>query len=231
MATIILNYKRPQNIAPIAGIILSAFPRSPVFVLDQADHDSCAVWNSVPDEVWYRRAANEGPVARLRLALELAFDFYLAVDDDLFVTVEQVRRLATELQGAPGRVHGLWGQRLLANGRRLRLQHAIASREAEVTVLNQAYAFSIEHAAKALGLGQQAMVTPEDMKICDDILLSSASAQPPMCHDVGKLTVCPSYNREGIAVGTQPHFEERRLRVMIKLLELGRLHAFPLDAQ
>jgi hypothetical protein len=64
------------------------------------------------------------------------------------------------------------------------------------------------------------------MRNCDDILLSSAGERAPMCHDLGPLAVCQTYNEVGVAIGTERSVRETRARLMVSLLELGKLHNF-----
>lgn len=231
LAVIVMNYRRPRNIGTICRTILEGLPGARLFVLDQAEDDSCAVRDMLPRQVTYRRAENAGCVARLRLAAGLPFERYLAVDDDLFLTRTQLRQLAARHRAAPDTVHGIWGQKVLVRDKRLRVENSILSQDAEVTVLNQAYAFSKAQAVAALKLIEVAGFDPQEIRNCDDILLSSAAAGAPRCHDLGPLTICNSADEPGIGVGTERNFHETRARLLVRLLELGRLHAFPFDGE
>ena len=229
LAVIIMNYRRPQNIGKICRTVAAALPEAIVFLLDQADDDSCTVRHMLPPGVWYRRATNAGCIARLRIAAALPFQRYLAVDDDLFLTQTQLRQLATRQQFAPDRVHGIWGQKVMVDGKRLRVHNSINKQDAEVSILNQAYAFSRTQAADALELIEATAFDAEEIKLCDDILLSSAGKRAPVCHDLGSLAVCQTSNEAGVALGTERRFHETRARLMVSLLKRGKLHSFPSD--
>ena len=227
LAVIVMNYRRPQNIAGICRTVMDALPQATVFVLDQADDEKKTVRDELPPKVWYCRRKNVGPIARLMVAAALPFQRYLAIDDDLFLTETQLRQLARHYETAPGRIHGIWGQKVEINGKRLRVRNSILEQDAEVSILNQAYAFSRAHAAGALALIAATDFDAEEIRNCDDILLSSASERAPMCHDLGTLAVCPTSNQVGIGLGTERSFHETRARLLVNLLKLGKLHGFP----
>ena len=229
LAIIVMNYRRPRNIGRICKTTLEALPNSSLFVLDQAEDEKCTVSGVVPRQATYRRTENAGCIARLRLAAELPFSRFLAVDDDLFLTRAQVRQLAARQQAAPDRVHGIWGQKVRVAGKRLSVENSVVYKDTDVSVLNQAYAFSREQAVAALELAAASGFGPDEIRICDDILLSSAAAHPPRCHDLGQLTICKSADEPGVGLGTERAFHETRARLLVRLLELGRLHAFPFD--
>ena len=227
LAVIIMNYRRPQNIGQICGAVAEALPGAIVFLIDQADDETSSVRHMVPPGVWYRRVANVGPIARLVVAASLPFQRYLAIDDDLFLTHTQLRQLATHHERAPDRVHGIWGQKVIVDGKRLRVRNAILEQNTEVSILNQAYAFSRTDAAGALDLIEATDFDAEQIRNCDDILLSCASERVPLCHNVGSLAVCTTSNEVGIGLGTERSFHEIRAKLMVNLLKLGRLHGFP----
>lgn len=229
LAIVVMNYRRPRNIGTICRTILESLPNASLFVLDQAEDERCTVRDIVPRQVTYKRAENAGCIARLQLAAASQFQRFLAVDDDLFLTRNQLRQLVVRQQAVPDRVHGIWGQKVLVAGKRLRVENSVLSKDADVSVLNQAYAFSREQAVAALDLMASTGFDPEEIRNCDDILLSSAAACAPRCHDLGRLTICKSADEPEVGLGTERAFHETRARLLVRLLELGRLHAFPLD--
>ena len=62
-------------------------------------------------------------------------------------------------------MHGIWGQKVLVRDKRLRVENSILSQDAEVTVLNQAYAFSKAQAVAALKLIEVAGFDPQEIRI------------------------------------------------------------------
>jgi hypothetical protein len=114
MAVIVLNYKRPQNIGRIADAAREALPDAPIFIIDQGEPDALRARGDIPwSEVWLQRAeVNRGAGARVPLASRLPFDFYIAIDDDVFLTPGQIGRLAELMRAEPDRAHGIWARGL-----------------------------------------------------------------------------------------------------------------------
>ena len=153
-------------------------------------------------EVWLQRAeVNRGAGARVPLASRLPFDFYIAIDDDVFLTPGQIGRLAELVRAEPDRAHGIWGQRLELDQGEIRYRNSLNRVDAVVSILNEVYAFSRGHAAAALQLSARlGFASWQDVKLGDDIVLSCASPKPPLCHDLGPLEHCPTSVQPGIAL-------------------------------
>src|SRR5579864_958746 len=144
LAVILMNYKRPQNVGRIVAAARAGVPDAPILLLDQAPGGDLLRRDDIAwSEVWYRRAAvNKGAGARVPLAAALPFDDWIAIDDDIFLTAQQIAELAAFLRAEPDRVHGVVGQRVeFANGQ-LALRDPFERVDAPLSVLNQVYAFS-----------------------------------------------------------------------------------------
>ncbi|HKT54301.1 MAG TPA: hypothetical protein VJP88_07600 [Caulobacteraceae bacterium] len=220
LAVIILNYKRPQNIGAIAAAAREALPDAPIFILDQGEREDFRERSDVPwREVWVQRArVNQGAGARVPLACSLPFDFYLAIDDDIFLTPQQIRRLAEIVQDQPDRAHGVWGERLELDRDILQTRTSITEIDAALSNLNEVYAFSRGQAAAAIRLSAQlGFPSWEAVQVGNDILLSCASPKPPLCHNLGPIRHCPTCNEPGVAVWLSEGFRERRGELVRRL--------------
>jgi hypothetical protein len=229
LAVIILNYKRPQNIGAIASAAREALPDAPVFILDQGEREDFRERGDIPwGEVWVQRArVNRGAGSRVPLACRLPFDFYVAIDDDVFLTAEQIRRLAELVRAQPDRAHGVWGERLELHQGAIKFRTSITGIDEALSNLNEVYAFSRGQAAAAIQLAARlGFPSWEDVKVGNDILLSCASPHPPLCHDLGAIRHCPTSNEPGIAVWRSEGFRERRAEIYRKLIAARTIAVF-----
>lgn len=228
VAVIILNWRRPQNIGRIVRAAADALPEACIFVLDQAEApNSLEGRHDVPWHLmWRRTRQNGGSAARIELAAALPFDHYLCIDDDLFLTVAQIKALMFMLAKEPGRAHGVWGQVVMSNAEgKYQLFDGIVGRNTEVSFLNQVYAFAKVQAQEAMVLASLAgFKSWDDVRFCDDILLSCSGEACPRLHDFGQLEHCPTSNEPGIAEWKREGFHDRRLELAGEMLRLGRLH-------
>jgi hypothetical protein len=229
LAVIILNYKRPQNIGAIASAAREALPDASIFILDQGEREDFQERGDIPwSEVWVQRAAvNKGAGARVPLACRLPFDFYVAIDDDVFLTPEQISRLAELVRAQPDRAHGVWGERLELNQGAINFRTSITGIDAALSNLNEVYAFSRSQAAAAIQLSARlGFPSWEAVKVGNDILLSCASREPPLCHDLGAIKHCPTSNEPGIAVWLSDGFRERRAEIAQRLVAAQAIAVF-----
>ncbi len=221
LAVIILNYRRPQNIGRIVAAAREALPEAAIFILDQAEADDLKARDDVAwDEVWLQRAlVNKGAGARVPLAASLPFEHFLAIDDDTFLTPRQIAALVDRLRADPDRAHGVFGQRLEPFEGSVGLRNELSRIDAALSILNQVYAFSRSHAAAAIELSARVGFASWDaVGPTDDIFLSCALAKPPLCHDLGAIEVCPSWNQRGVAVWRTDGFLNVRLEVCHRLV-------------
>src|ERR1019366_4461237 len=228
LAVIIQNYRRPQNIGRIVRAAREALPDADIFLLDQADEDLRGRDDIPWGEVWFQRAeVNRGAGARAPIAARMGFDHYIAIDDDPFLPPAQIRALAEILSAEPDRVHGIWGQRLEFDQGRLSMRSDITRLNAALSIVNLAYAFSRTQAVAAIELSARLGFDAwPDLDPIDDLLLSCASAKPPLCHDLGPTEHCPTSVEPGIATWKLADFSKRRLEIARKLLAIQSIAVF-----
>ncbi len=229
LAVVLLNYRRPQNIGRLVDAARAALPTAPIFILDQGDDEAFRerediAWN----EVRYERAAvNRGAGARVPLAASQPFDLWLAIDDDTFLTPAQIAALAARLAAEPDRAHGVRGERLEYENGGFGFRSALEVVDAKLSILNQVYAFSRGQAERAIALAASlGWPAWDEIGPIDDILLSCASAKPPLCHDLGPFEICPTANTPGIAVWKRDDFRERRAEAARRLLARQAIAVF-----
>jgi glycosyltransferase involved in cell wall biosynthesis len=126
--------------------------------------------------------------ARIGLAASLSFNHYLAIDADTALTGWQIARLVRRLRIEPDRAHGLVGQRLELDGGTLSLRDGLTGMDAPMSLLRRVLAFSKAQAVRAQGLAVElGRSSPKELEGLDEMLLSCASAKPPLCHDLGEI--------------------------------------------
>jgi hypothetical protein len=227
-AVIILNWRRPQNIARIVQAASTGLPQATIFVLDQAEpHNKLVERQDMSwDLFWYLRRRNVGPGIRFSLAADLPFDNYLAFDDDTFLSADQTAGLASKLAEDRSRPHGISGMTVSAapgNVRHLGLP--ISRKDTVVTTLNKTYAFTREQAIETLRLAEEVGYARWlDVTRTEDILLSCAGTNPPMVHDLGEIGYCPTSREEGIAISQTPGFWKERSDLLRRLEQRGTLY-------
>lgn len=219
-AAIVLNYRRPQNIGRIAHGLHSALPHVPIFVLDQSLNDVLRGRDDVPwHALWHMRARrNAGAGARFALAARLPFSHYLALDDDIFLTAEQLRQLCFRAEQDPSRPHGVWGQSIehAADGR-LRLRSGICCADVSVDILNRVYAFTRAQAVRSLALAHALGREWEEVGPTDDLFISYAGERRPQCHALGALESCVTSDDPDVAVWKQSGFHRQRYETLAQI--------------
>jgi hypothetical protein len=229
LAVVLLNYKRPQNMGVIVNSVREALPDAPVFILDQAESNDFQNRSDIPwSEVWLKRSRiNMGAGARVLLASKLPFDLFVSIDDDTFLESDQIKRLAELLRAEPDRAHGVWGERLERSEGQFRFRSGICRVDKQVSILNQAYAFSREQAVAAMELsGRIGYASWQDVVVGNDIVLSCASPKTALCHDLGPLRICPTTDAAGIAVSQREGFRERRAEIARRLVVARAIGVF-----
>jgi len=152
------------------------------------------------------------------MASQLDYDRFLFIDDDIFLTAAQIDTLFAALDREPGRAHGVWGEIIERRWRGLRFKTHIQSATREVDILNRVYALSASQTRGAIALARGLGIDDwADIGPTDDILVSFAGAERPMCHDVGSLAECSSSDQPGIAVWRRRGFYKAR-RAMVHAL-------------
>ena len=218
---IILNFKRPQNIRRIVEACFASGAVDQVHVIDQAADGETAADLPAGDRIVHIRRPNIGAGRRLIYGLKLVGERIIAIDDDVFLTPEQIAGLLERAAADPARVHGIGGQDMVVTDNKLTLSFNVRGVDRPVDILNRVYAFSPAQAKRALALAQMFGFGWQRLTQVDDIFMSVAAAEKPMCHDLGEIESCPTSNEDGTAISKQPGFYRARLQLVGKLRAAG----------
>jgi hypothetical protein len=222
---ILLSYARPQNIQRIIDAIMKAESCDRIILSNNNPHiDILKYIDPAPEvlEVIQQREKWE-PVKRFVIARECESEFFVCIDDDLFLTSRQIDLLVEQLRADPSVAHGICGERVQLVGKRYKLNLGITNFSGEVDVINRAYAFTRHHVQQFFELMEYLGVQdPRQLGRGDDILLSFSGAGRPRCHDLGPLESCPTSDQEGIALWREKGFFEQRVKKFGKLSRLRK---------
>jgi hypothetical protein len=166
------------------------------------------------------------PLSRYETARQDGAERFVLVDDDLFLSPEQVLALFRRLVADPGVPHGMFGQRFPrpdASDHRVAFENCVHSAETDVDVLNRIYLVTREHVQRLWRLHDLAAREAPDLRLgfVDDILLSVAAPARPRIHDVGPFLECPSQGDPKVAIWARPGTGRARLEAMRRLRALA----------
>lgn len=223
---IILSYKREQNIPCIVDSLLALAAVDHVIVsnnnpdIDLTGLLSCQLHN--PQFELIQQTTRCHCIKRFEIARELDYDYFICIDDDVFLTQDQILTLLNELRMNPAVVHGFNGQLECFNQDGLFLHGGVGFANHPIDVLNNAYFFTKNHVIKMYDLAQ--LIGIEDISdaiFLDDILLSFSGQGKPVCHDVGPVKFCPSSEEIGVATYKENNFDPIRMNAYLKLRSLA----------
>ncbi|MEM7584687.1 MAG: hypothetical protein AAF560_14955 [Acidobacteriota bacterium] len=168
-----------------------------------------------------------GPGIRFDLARDFPADYYLTVDDDIFLTPQQIRRLFEHLVDQPETPHGIFGQQYVGRGevppQLWGWKCSVTRIDTEVDVLNRVYAFTREHLNEyfrhiaELGLGKGSEIFNGE-----DVILSASGKGRPRIHDLGPWLDCILEGDPGIALHqTTPSFMVEREALHLELQRIN----------
>jgi len=224
-AILLTNYLRPNSILKQLNTFIAVCDRFDVYIIDNAPRES-NLRSQIRIEDWYyyiENGANLGAGYRFLLSNGLPHHFFIAIDDDIFLTIDQLMLLYGALLADPRRVHGIWGQTIDLTAEVARLRSGgIRKYSAHVHVIQRVYAYTPSISFRSVCIAREVGFDAwQDIGPTDDILLSAASFEAPMCHPLDELSVCETSDTVGIAQWKADGFIARRDRLVGKLLELG----------
>ena len=211
---IILSYARPQNIQWIALALLKCDFIEKVIISNNNPEMKINSWIKIDDP---RLEIQNQPVRRragyrYEIAKDLDSPYYIFIDDDLYLSCEQIEQMYAELLKNPDVAHGLWGQTIeVSESGALSITNGVHSINEPIDVINRAYFLARHHVdrfleiLKIIGINE---VT--NLKFGDDMILSMSSKNKPQCHNIGHILECYTANMEGIAIWTEQSFDNIR---------------------
>ena len=227
---IVLSYKRPQNIAPLVGLLLKAPSIRQVIVSNNNPGVSMGDWLTVASP---RLCVVEQPTAaachiRYEIARQQDSKLFLAIDDDVFLRPSQIETLCAALRADPVRPYGIFGSSY--DDDRCQMQFSI-KRPGDVDILNMAYAFTSDHVRRffeltgALGFGPAHEAW--ESSAWDDMVISHAGRSKPRICDIGAFTECPTSSEHGIAAWRAEGFMASRVSLFHRIRALPQALAPP----
>jgi hypothetical protein len=216
---VLLSHNRPQNIPLLVEAALQNSFVKKIIVSNSNRAVRMQDWIQVRDSrlMLVDEANPTRPGYRFVLAQAEVGDYFLSIDDDIFLTPCQWRGFFECLVRDPAVPHGLTGNyyrpgEKSSNGSPF---HHVTETDTEVDVLIGAYAFTRQHLAclfqlsEYLGLGDLTHLANGE-----DLLLSLAGLGRPKIHDLGHIFCCASASLEGVALWrTLDDFWDERVRL------------------
>ena len=211
------NEQRMQNIELIIQSFLKCRFINKIIVTNNNPTINIHDWVTIQDpriqliNQSFRRPAGY----RWFLAKEEPAKYFLAVDDDLFLFPEQLRKLVYQLTHHPEVPHGLCGS-IYKPSEATNLNKLPASyfrqQEMEVDVLHEVYAVTTAHVETYFeyfnklkaqhGLSSDIFFSSGDtvmLAVGDDILISHGGVGRPRIHNFGALLCCPTALAKDVA--------------------------------
>lgn len=225
-AAVLLSYKRPRNLPWIAKSLLKNDFVERVIVSNNNPEMSMEDWFDFSDSRLQlvnqdvRRRAGY----RYEIAKDLTEEYYIFIDDDLFLLPSQIAALYRELLKNPGPAHGVWGQRFYKDGDGFSWKSGFSHFDGELDVINRAYFLTRRHVDNFIwNLHELGIERVVDLKFGDDMILSFSGEKRPLCHDVGLLIDCPTKDSDDIAIWKENEFFDYRSGLYERLLAIREL--------
>jgi len=219
VVSIVLSYNRPNNIPRVLeGVIQSRYVSE---VIVSNNNPSVELPHLPRDHRLAIVSQQDHMPAALRffMAANLDAEAFVCIDDDLFLSGDQIDTLLDHLFEDPSIPHGgPWAQTLV---------HCVDGTpklkgwyypDSAVDILNRAYVFTKAHAMRFSALSELiGYPTVEAAGPWDDIILSHCGNRQPQAHDLGPWDSCPTSNAPEVALWMQPGFAESRMEIFWRL--------------
>jgi hypothetical protein len=197
---IILSYKRMRNISRIVrSVLLCDFVDRVIVCNNNPDVD---LRPYVPERDarldLLQQNTRQWPSYRYELARDCPSSYYICIDDDVFPTPWQLRKLFTALLRKPDAPVCSAGQIWDRGAGRLRsIKHSPWSRRRRpqsrpVHALMQMHAFTREHLERYFRLVEEMGIENAAVHSSEDVIVSFAGRTRPKLQDVGYVAECPT---------------------------------------
>lgn len=224
LCVILLAWKRPYNMEPIVRALLRADFIDRILVSNNNPGQRISEWISVRDDRLrlVDQPRPQAPGLRFELARNEPGRYFMSIDDDVFLTPQQVKQLFVELLRRPQAPHGLQGECFVGDapgGRRPGVviegwQLALRGREEQVDAINTVYTFTRDHIEALYRRAERLGIDVAEMSNGEDILLSASGTERPWIHAVGSITECISSTQSGVATWrTRANFFQERTQL------------------
>lgn len=199
LTVVLLSFDRIANMSALVDVFLRLPFVDRVVVSNNNPEYRIRDWVTVDDPrlELIDQPETTKPGIRFDLARERGSEYYLTVDDDIFLTPRQVHELFVHLVESPETLHGIYGQRYV--GRDQVPSHLygwrnnVSREERDVDVINRVYGLTREHLDRYFAvLEARGIEKSAEIGNGEDVLLSVSSGRSPRIHDVGPWLDCIS---------------------------------------
>ena len=216
---VVASYLRPKNIQTIINALVKCRFVSEIVISNHNPEIAMADFIESDDERVriLNSERREHCGYRFKVTADLRGEYFMILDDDIFMLPEQVRKLFMHLLDDSSVPHGFHGTRYrsaIDADEITEIQH-IARREAKVDVLHQGYAVTRGQIERMLSIAEAAsrsgQFPDEDpANFADDMMISVSGKAQPRVHDLAPIITCPTSLQEDVACCGRTDF--RRLR-------------------
>ena len=235
LTVILLSYKRIRNMLPIARAILRLpFVKKIIISNNNPDYD-IGDWVTLHDQrlICINQKMHTAPGIRFALAMNDEADFFISIDDDVFLYPCQIKILFDYLKAHPENPVGVQGENYCPDASQVYGKNLIDKCgwvpglfgfHGSVDVINRVYGFTKTHMEKMHVLSQLLNIDITNLYNGEDILLSVTGESRPQILEVGRLFACLTQNRYGVATwATRNNFFAERAELYKKLRGLKSL--------
>lgn len=223
LTVIVLNHKRPENVAQIARYVLRGGFVGRLIISNNSQDYRIEKYVKAKDSrlVLIDQAQPSGVGISFELAQQFDARYYLRVDDDIFLHPAQLQWIYWNLRRSADRPHGIFGAALSRDKAPDQAWPFVHRRNMDSTVeiLNGLFAFTREHLTEYLRLCALLGITDQKTFMNgEDVVLSFSGHRKPLIHNVGPIWECASASTPGVALHqSRPRFYEERWRIFSEL--------------
>ena len=216
---IILSYKRMENIRQIVdNALLCGFVERVIVCNNNPDVDLAPRLMTITDDrlELLQQDRRRWPSHRYDIARTIDSDYFICIDDDVFPTPRQLRKLFVTLLRDPDVPVGSAGERYDPAQAAFTRTTPGARR---VDLLMHTYVFTRRHLDRYFELLDELGLANEEVHSSEDVILSFTGPDRPATAAVGRVRECPSCRDREIATHQQDGFEPFRLELFHRLSE------------
>ena len=228
LTVILTSFKREENLPFILESVLTLPYVTEVILSNNNPARQVQVGRFV-SEPRLRLLNQDQPTAcgyRYDLAMKSSGERFVVIDDDIFLTPQQIDLLYSRFLENPSVPHGVQGQEWDANPES-GLPRAFVG-EGEVDVLNRIYLLDRSMLdAMYRNLYKFGIQTCSKVHNAEDIFISFSGMGKPRVHDIGKWVDCPTGYKTDIAIFlNRPKFHEERNLIFKQLTMLKTIPGY-----
>lgn len=225
VTAVLLSYRRPHNIQALVASLIAAGRIGRIVVINNNPSFSMSRYfhSSDPYVSVIDNAENTGAVERYSASRRMPGRYFLSIDDDTFLSPDQIDALCDALLANPEVPHGLYGQFVDSadvSGQR-KFRSGIECINAHIDILNRVYAFTAEHVDRFFDLlsvmNMSDARSMHALSIADDVVMSFCGIGKPVIHDLGPILACPTSDAKRTAQWRSRDFDLFRSEMYSRL--------------